>query len=92
MTLANPFKEKSNLQLGNVQSNILPDPFKKAALPNPYQGAQQQSQPGFVESLKNPLDLWKYDSIPMSLYYWMSGNTKQKQAKEAQSFIDANPT
>ncbi len=92
MTLANPFKEKSNLQLGNVQSNILPDPFKKAALPNPYQGAQQQRQPGFVESLKNPLDLWKYDSIPMSLYYWMSGNTKQKQAKEAQSFIDANPT
>ena len=82
MTLADPFKERLNLQLDNTQSNTLVDPFKEVALTNPYQETGKQKQPGFVESLKNPIDLWKYDSIPMSLYYWMSGNTKQKQAKE----------
>ena len=92
MTLISPFKQSLSTNKSEVKSSTLIDPFKRPVLPNLFDNTQgQQSQPGFLESLKNPIDLWKYDSIPMSLYYWMSGNTKQKQARDAKSFIDSFP-
>mgnify|MGYP003123708132 CR=1 FL=1 len=48
-------------------------------------------QKGFFETLRNPLDLMRYESLPVAAYQYMSGNTKEVQAKQAQQFIDNNP-
>ena len=50
-----------------------------------------QTQDAFFANLKNPIDLWKYESLPMSAYYYATGNTKQKQAIEARDYIAKNP-
>jgi len=50
-----------------------------------------QPEPTFSSYLKDPRDLWRYESLPMSAYYYASGNTKQKQAIESKDFIDKNP-
>ena len=47
-------------------------------------------QKGFFETLRNPLDLMRYESLPVAAYQYMSGNTKEVQAKQAQQFIDNN--
>ena len=43
----------------------------------------QDKTPGFFESLRNPIDLIREESLPASLYQWLTGNTKKKQAQEA---------
>ena len=53
--------------------------------------AQQQKVPGFFQSLRSPADLLLEESLPASLYQWMTGNTKKKQAQEALKFIQDNP-
>ena len=50
-----------------------------------------QHPPGFFRSLKNPLDLWLEESLPASMYQWMTGNTKKKQAQEALDFLKKYP-
>ncbi len=50
----------------------------------------QQSK-GFFETLRNPLDLMRYESLPVALFQGLSGNTKEVQAKKAQTFIEQNP-
>ena len=47
--------------------------------------------PGFFRSLRNPYHLMLEESLPASLYQWMTGNTKKKQAQEALDWIRNNP-
>ena len=49
------------------------------------------STPGFFQSLRNPFDLMLEESLPASLYQWITGNTKKKQAQEALAYIQNNP-
>ena len=51
----------------------------------------QDSTPGFFQSLRNPFDLMLEESLPASLYQWITGNTKKKQAQEALAYIQNNP-
>ena len=51
----------------------------------------QDNTPGFFQSLRNPFDLMLEESLPASLYQWMTGNTKKKQAQEALAYIQNNP-
>ena len=51
----------------------------------------KDSTPGFFQSLKNPIDLWREESLPASIYQWVSGNTKKKQAQEAYDYLRNNP-
>ena len=46
-----------------------------------------QKPPGFFRSLRDPRDLWLEESLPASMYQWMTGNTKKKQAEEALKFL-----
>jgi len=46
---------------------------------------------GFFETLRNPLDLMRYESLPVALFQGLSGNTKEVQAKRAETFIKQNP-
>jgi len=48
-------------------------------------------QKGFFETLRNPLELMRYESLPVAAYQGLSGNTKEVQAKKAQNFIELNP-
>ena len=47
-------------------------------------------EPGFFNTLRNPLDLWMQESIPASMSQWITGNTKKKQAQEALNFLRRN--
>ena len=85
MALVDPFK-----------STGIVDPFvsKDTSIIDPF--AQPQEAPGFLDtirfnSVEGLLDLWKYESIPAGLYQISTGNTKQKQAQEAVSWLAANP-
>ena len=51
----------------------------------------QDKTPGFFQSLRNPYHLMLEESLPASLYQWITGNTKKKQAQEALEFIRNNP-
>ena len=51
----------------------------------------KDSTPGFFQSLRNPFDLMLEESLPASLYQWITGNTKKKQAQEALAYIQNNP-
>ena len=51
----------------------------------------QDNTPGFFQSLRNPYHLILEESLPASLYQWITGNTKKKQAEEALRFIQNNP-
>ena len=50
-----------------------------------------QRPPGFFRSLRDPRDLWLEESLPASMYQWMTGNTKKKQAQEALDYLRNNP-
>ena len=50
-----------------------------------------QKPPGFFRSLRDPRDLWLEESLPASMYQWMTGNTKKKQAEEALKFLKSYP-
>ena len=81
------------------------DPFKSTGIVDPFVSkdtgiidpfAQPQEAPGFLDtirfnSVEGLLDLWRYESIPAGLYQIGTGNTKQKQAQEAVSWLAANP-
>ena len=67
-------------------------------LKDPIRGVQdglkepvQDKTPGFFQSLRNPIDLIREESLPASLYQWITGNTKKKQAQEALDYIRNNP-
>ena len=51
----------------------------------------QDNTPGFFQSLRNPYHLILEESLPASLYQWITGDTKKKQAQEALRFIQNNP-
>ena len=72
----------SNLNLPEVNLEL---PDNSLTLPDTLQ------QPGFFETLRNPIELMRYESLPVAGYQFLSGNTKEVQAKKAQDFIQANP-
>jgi hypothetical protein len=50
-----------------------------------------QKPPGFFSSLRNPLELIFEESLPASLYQWLTGNTKKKQAADAKRYLARFP-
>ena len=50
----------------------------------------QKKAPGFFGTLRNPWDLWTWESLPVAAYQWLSGNTKQKQAAESAKWLKDN--
>jgi hypothetical protein len=73
----------------NVNEFKLKDPVRN--IEDGLQEPIKDSTPGFFQSLKNPIDLWREESLPASLYQWISGNTKKKQAQEAYDYLRNNP-
>ena len=67
----------------------LKDPIK--GLSDGLKEPIQDKTPGFFQSLRNPIDLIREESLPASLYQWITGNTKKKQAQEALDYIRNNP-
>jgi hypothetical protein len=67
----------------------LKDPIK--GLSDGLKEPVQDKTPGFFQSLRNPIDLIREESLPASLYQWLTGNTKKKQAQEALDYIRNNP-
>jgi len=59
-------------------------------LNNPLQN-KEQSPPGFFSTLRNPIELILEDSLPASLYQWITGNTKKRQAEKALRFLEKYP-
>ena len=72
----------SNLNLPEVNLEL---PDNSLTLPDTLQ------QPGFFETLRNPIELMRYESLPTAAYQFLTGNTKEVQAKKAQDFIQNNP-
>ena len=54
----------------------LKDPIRN--VPDGLNDPLQAKVPGFLESLRNPIDLIREESLPASLYQWLTGNTKKK--------------
>ena len=73
----------------NLNEFKLKDPVRNIG--DGLQEPIKDSTPGFFQSLKNPIDLWREESLPASLYQWISGNTKKKQAPEAYDYLRNNP-
>jgi len=73
----------------SVNQFKLKDPVRN--IPDGLQDPVKDKTPGFFQSLRNPLDLMLEESLPASLYQWMTGNTKKKQAQEALDYIRNNP-
>ena len=67
----------------------LRDPIRQ--IPDGLRDPVQDKVPGFFQSIRNPVDLMLEESLPASLYQWVTGNTKKKQAQEALEFIRNNP-
>jgi len=53
--------------------------------------SQEQSPPGFFSSLRNPMELVLEESLPASLYQFITGNTKKVQAEKALKFLQKYP-
>ena len=80
----------SGIDLNNISSGVdLSNVGSGIDLSNISSGIPEQK--GFFETLRNPIDLMRYESLPVAAYQYMSGNTKEVQAKQAQQFIDNNP-
>ena len=73
----------------NLNDPRLRDPIRQ--IPDGLKNPVQDKTPGFFQSIRNPLDLMLEESLPASLYQWMTGNTKKKQAQEALEYIRNNP-
>ena len=73
----------------NLNDPRLRDPIGQ--IPDGLKDPVQDKTPGFFQSIRNPVDLMLEESLPASLYQWMTGNTKKKQAQEALEFIRNNP-
>jgi hypothetical protein len=67
----------------------LKDPISdiKDPLKDPLKEQPTQKPPGFLSSLRNPLELILEESLPASLFQWVTGNTKKKQAQDALNFL-----
>ena len=52
---------------------------------------QEPDKQGFLETLKSPFELWRYNSLPVAAYQIASGETKGKQAQESFDWLQANP-
>lgn len=52
-----------------------------------YVGEPEIDVPEIGFNIRNPLELWFEESLPASLYQYMTGNTKQKQAIEARKLL-----
>ena len=42
----------------------------------------KDSTPGFFSSLRNPMDLWREESLPASLYQWYQVTLKRNKLKK----------
>ena len=73
----------------NLNEFKLKDPVSN--IQDGLQEPVKDSTPGFFQSLKNPIDLWREESLPASIYQWATGNTKKKQAQEAYDYLRNNP-
>ena len=73
----------------NLNEFKLKDPVR--SIPDGLQEPVKDATPGFFSSLRNPYHLMLEESLPASLYQWMTGNTKKKQAQEALEWIRNNP-
>jgi len=73
----------------NVNEFKLKDPVR--SIPDGLKEPVTDSTPGFFQSLRNPYHLMLEESLPASLYQWITGNTKKKQAQEALEWIRNNP-
>ena len=73
----------------NVNEFKLRDPVRN--IPDGLKEPVTDATPGFFRSLRNPYHLMLEESLPASLYQWMTGNTKKKQAQEALAWIQNNP-
>ena len=67
----------------------LRDPIRQ--IPDGLRDPVQDKVPGFFQSIRNPVDLMLEESLPASLYQWITGNTKKKQAQEALDFLKKYP-
>ena len=54
-------------------------------------GLEPKEDPGFLNTLKNPIELWRYNSLPVAAYQMASGETKAKQAQESLDWLESNP-
>jgi hypothetical protein len=43
---------------------------------------QEQTPPGFFSTLRNPMELIFEESLPASLYQYVTGNTKKSKLKK----------
>jgi len=79
----------NELYLNDTQFN---DPIQDLndGINDPTQ-SQEQSPPGFFSTLRNPLELMFEESLPASLYQYITGNTKKVQAEKAKTFLQNNP-
>jgi len=73
----------------NVNEFKLKDPVRN--IPDGLKEPVTDATPGFFRSLRNPYHLMLEESLPASLYQWITGNTKKKQAQEALEWIQNNP-
>ena len=73
----------------NVNEFKLRDPVR--SIPDGLKEPVKDATPGFFQSLRNPYHLMLEESLPASLYQWITGNTKKKQAQEALNWIRNNP-
>ena len=73
----------------NLNDPRLKDPIRQ--IPDGLKDPVQDKTPGFFQSLRNPYHLMLEESLPASLYQWITGNTKKKQAQEALEYIRNNP-
>ncbi len=73
----------------NLNDPRLRDPIRQ--IPDGLKDPVQDKTPGFFQSLRNPYDLMLEESLPASLYQWITGNTKKKQAQEALEWLRNNP-
>ncbi len=73
----------------NLNDPRLKDPIRQ--IPDGLTDPVKDKTPGFFQSLRNPLDLMLEESLPASLYQWITGNTKKKQAQEALEWLRNNP-
>ena len=52
---------------------------------------EEQTPPGFFQTLRNPIELIFEESLPASLYQYATGNTKKVQAERALKFLQQYP-
>jgi hypothetical protein len=52
---------------------------------------EEQTPPGFFQTLRNPIELIFEESLPASLYQYATGNTKKVQAERALKFLQRYP-